>query len=182
MKQGDYAIVTNDTSLHGIPIGTKVQLLSVTDDDFKVFYDGKLCWLNEEDVVEPNSIPVNKDLLKKSVPQLFWTLLVELWTLLLLTIARWFMNWGSGIGQHITYRKSKLKKTKKVIGVICPFTDQFRKFGEVHRDSGTLFVQISSHTPFNGYTFDEVIKGPQWWFVNQDTINWAYARVKKKTE
>lgn len=49
MKHGEWVTIKSNYSNHNIPIGERVQIINVTDDDFKVWWNGKFHWIVDED-------------------------------------------------------------------------------------------------------------------------------------
>ena len=50
MKTGDQVKIVANISNHGVPIGTIVFVINITDDDYKVWYGGKFHWVTDDDI------------------------------------------------------------------------------------------------------------------------------------
>lgn len=99
MKQGDYVIIKNDTVRHEIPIGTVVQIFSVTDDEFQAYYNGRWRYLDEDDMAEYEHI-VEYQSCKLSIFERLILFLSSLCKFVLIAIALFLQNTSTKISNH----------------------------------------------------------------------------------
>lgn len=173
MKAGEIVHIMRNISGHNIPIGTALTVLSVTDDEFQVLWEGRMRWITDDDVWDCGKVNTAAFHVEAGFRLPMKYRILEWVANLLRNIQnKGQMGWHRvfGIPGHRLFSYVERKNTT-YIGVITPTERLFKQF--VDCQPKNRFIQyrlVSDNNALTGMHFDKIVLGYRGFMVSDETI------------